>query len=206
MLKLKNNYKKDGALDLSSTEKSGAGFTLVELLVVITILGVLATIGLVAFTSAQIRGRDTQRKSDLKQLSNALEVFYSDYAKYPSSSGGLIQGCPYDSIHNGTISCSWGTGKFRDIDGSGTIKTVYFTTLPKDPSSGSSYYYRIVDSGTNQKFQLFAHLENTQDPNCLPGSTGKPSCTSPAGVPSGVTCGSGNCNFAITSANTTPTE
>jgi type II secretion system protein G len=188
MLKLKNNYK-----------NSGAGFTLVELLVVITILGVLATIGLVAFASAQMRGRDSQRKSDLKQLSNALEVFSSDYGKYPPGSGGLISGCQYNPVNGTGGACSWGGGPFWDG------KTTYFETLPKDPSSGSSYYYQIVDSGTNQKFQLFAHLENTQDPNCLLGSTDKPSCTSPVDVPSGVTCGSGNCNFAITSTNTTPT-
>jgi len=180
MLKLKNNYK-----------NNGAGFTLVELLVVITILGILATIGLTVFASAQVRSRDSQRKSDLKQLSNALEVFYSDYAKYPDSSSGQIEACGYNSATKVGAVCVWGSGEFRDTDGSGTIKTVYFTTLPKDPSSGSNYYYRIVDSGTNQKFQLFAHLENTQDPGLITTS---------------YSCGNSNCNFAITSANTTPAE
>ncbi|MCX6704946.1 MAG: prepilin-type N-terminal cleavage/methylation domain-containing protein, partial [Candidatus Woesebacteria bacterium] len=74
--------------------KKGAGFTLVELLVVIAVLGVLVTIGLTSFTSAQMRGRDTQRKSDLKEVSSSLEIYYNDYGRYPSASGGQILGCP----------------------------------------------------------------------------------------------------------------
>jgi prepilin-type N-terminal cleavage/methylation domain-containing protein len=55
------------------------GFTLVELLVVIAIIGTLVTIALVSFRSSQAKGRDAQRKSDLKQVSSALELYYSDY-------------------------------------------------------------------------------------------------------------------------------
>ena len=65
----------------------------------------------------------------------------------------------------------------------------------------SGHYYRVVDVGTNQKFQLFAHLENSKDQDCLGGN-----CQNPA-VPAGVTCGSGiRCNFAVVSPNTAPTE
>jgi hypothetical protein len=64
-----------------------------------------------------------------------------------------------------------------------------------------------VDSVANQGFQLFAKLENTKDMNCLPDLTGNPSCTSPANIPSGVTCGTGvTCNFALTSPNVTATQ
>ncbi|HUC94570.1 MAG TPA: prepilin-type N-terminal cleavage/methylation domain-containing protein [Candidatus Saccharimonadales bacterium] len=180
MLKIKNNHR-----------LNNFGFTLVELLVVITILGILATVGLVAFTSAQTRGRDTERKSDLKQLSNALELYFSDHGSYPSSSGGLIMGCPstVPSI------CSWGTSEFTDN------KTLYFKTLPKDPVSDEQYYYRtvIVDSVANQGFQLYARLENSQDPSCINGN-----CGTHVDLPTNVNCGSsGSCNFAVTSANVT---
>ncbi|KKR41619.1 MAG: Type II secretory pathway pseudopilin PulG-like protein, partial [Candidatus Woesebacteria bacterium GW2011_GWB1_40_12] len=63
----------------SNIKNLSLGFTLVELLVVIAILGILATIGLVTFSSSQMRGRDAQRKSDLKQISSALEIYYNDY-------------------------------------------------------------------------------------------------------------------------------
>lgn len=164
------------------------GFTLVELLVVLAIIGVLASLIVGGFRTSQMRGRDAQRKSDLKQLAASLELYFSDYSKYPDSAGGLIVGCPVPA------SCSWGSSEFTDG------KTTYFKVVPKDLVSSFSYYYRVPDAGTNQKFQLFAHLENNEDKNCLEGN-----CANPT-VPGGVTCGSGACNFSVTSPNTTPTE
>ncbi len=161
-------------------------FTLIELLVVMAIIGVLASIAVGSFRTAQMRGRDAQRKADLKQVSNALELFYADYGRYPSSSSGnTISACPYPA----ETSCPWGSGTFTDS------KTVYFKTLPVDPSSDRSYSYRIVPSSSNQKFQLFASLENSQDQDLLPAP----------GV--SYSCGTGKtCNFAVTSANTNATE
>lgn len=162
--------------------KKNNGFTLVELLVVITILGILATIGLVVFSSAQMRGRDTQRKSDLKQISSALEIFNADYGTYPTAANGLIMGCP-----TGTT-CTWGSSsQFTDN------KTVYMKVVPKDPSSGHSYYYRTVavNGAANTGFQLFAFLENTQDSSIISTI---------------YSCGSVTCNYSVTSSNTTPSE
>lgn len=168
--------------------KNRNGFTLVELLVVISILGVLVSVALAAFRSSQVKGRDAQRKSDLKQMSSALELYYSDYGQYPTSGSNKIAACPSTTA---TV-CPWGTGEFTDG------RTIYFKTLPLDPVSTSSYYYRIVDAGINQKFQLFAHLENSQDPNCLSGNC--------ASSPVSYLCGGSVCNFAITSPNTSATE
>ena len=163
------------------TNKSG--FTLVELLVVITIIGILATIGLDAFQSSQMRARDAERKSDLRQMSSALELFYADYGRYPNDSNGLIVGCPYSSGGTST-NCVWGRGFFSDG------KTTYFQVLPKDPSASLHYYYRVVSGvANNQAYQLFAYLENTQDPSI---------------ISTGYSCGLYNCNFSITSSNTTP--
>ena len=187
---------------LKNKKKISAGFTLIELLIVMAILAILATVGLAFFTSAQARGRDTKRKSSLKQISTALELYYSDYETYPGTSNGKILGCP--SAGGSVHTCDWGTmgstSAFTDN------VTVYMKIVPADPS-GYNYYYRtvIVDTA-NQGFQLYAHLENSQDPSCLAGSNGSPNCTSPADIPSGVSCGTGVCNFAITSANVTPTQ
>ena len=174
------------------------GFTLIELLIVISILGVLASIALVSFVSAQQRGRDVQRKSDLKQIFSALELFYSDYGQYPgANAAGQILACP--STGTG-IACAWGgTAAFSDT------KTTYMKSMPEDPVSSQKYFYRIVGSSDNQKYQLYARLENTKDINCL-----SPSCTNPTlptiNVPSCVSTGTNKCNFSVTSSNTTPTE
>ena len=51
------------------------GFTLIELLVVISVIGILAGIALISFSGAQKQARDSQRKSDVKQYQNSVEVF-----------------------------------------------------------------------------------------------------------------------------------
>lgn len=163
-------------------------FTLVELLVVMAIIGVLVTLVAASFRSAQLRGRDAERKSDLRNIANSLELFLSDHGKYPADSSGLIVGCP--STTNGP--CQWGLGPFTDTN------TVYFKILPSDPATNQTYYYRVVDSPTNQKFQLFARLENSKDPDCINNN-----CVNPVTYLCGT---SATCNFSITSPNTTPTE
>lgn len=165
------------------------GFTLVELLVVMAILGVLVTLVAGGFRNAQLRGRDSKRKSDLKEIANSLEVFYSDYNQYPDASGGQIRACPFVSV-GGSSDCLWGASEFTDG------VTIYFKTLPTDPVSSQNYVYRTSD---NQSYQLFARLENPEDQNCLGGDC--------ANSPVAHSCGSSyTCNFAVTSANISPTD
>lgn len=60
------------------------GFTLLELLVVIGIIGVLVALGTVAYSSAQISGRNARRKQDLVAIQSALEQYYSENSySYP---------------------------------------------------------------------------------------------------------------------------
>lgn len=166
------------------------GFTLVELLVVMAILGILVALVAGNFRTAQIRGRDAKRKSDLKQLSHSLDLFYGDYGRYPDEFSGMISACPFNPILSTGTTCSWGTSTMTDG------KTVYFKTMPEDPSSTGSYKYRIVPSSSNRKFQLFTRLENEQD-----------SAIDVDVVGLGYTCGSGGiCNMAITSSNANATE
>ena len=142
-------------------------FTLVELLIAMAIIGVLVSIGTGSYMNAQLRGRDAQRKSDLKQISHSLELYFNDYGSYPPD---ITFGAEFKDAKN----------------------TVYFKALPTDPGKNLIYKYRIVPSSSNQKYQLFAFLENTKDQDIVTGLT--------------ISCGSKNCNFAVTSANTNATE
>ncbi|MCX6792654.1 MAG: prepilin-type N-terminal cleavage/methylation domain-containing protein [Candidatus Falkowbacteria bacterium] len=60
------------------------GFTLIELLVVIAIIGVLSTMAIIALGNARAKARDSKRVADIKQISTALELYYSDYNTYPT--------------------------------------------------------------------------------------------------------------------------
>lgn len=59
------------------------GFTIVELLIVIVVIGILAGLVLNTFSGVQKRARDTQRQTDINSLSTQLEVYYNDNSGYP---------------------------------------------------------------------------------------------------------------------------
>lgn len=61
---------------------SKKGFTLIELLIVIAIIGILATMGLVAFQNSRKKGMDTKVRNALNQIKTQAEVFYDDNQSY----------------------------------------------------------------------------------------------------------------------------
>lgn len=85
-------------------------FTLIEILVVVSIIGILAALMLANFSGARDRADDAQRKADMKQLQTALRLLYNDAGQYPTGtnlacgsiagisgviSGGIQAGCIY---------------------------------------------------------------------------------------------------------------
>lgn len=148
------------------------GFTLVELLVVITIIGILSSIGLSTFTSSQMKSRDARRKTQLKQLSDAFEAYYNDYGRYPSDAD-----IDWDQVFT---------------DG----KTTYMVKLPKDPTQGLTYEY--LPAADNKSFQLYARLENTNDPGVPKDADLNPQ------VFQNLACGTKACNYGVSSSNTQP--
>lgn len=64
--------------------KRQKGFTIVELLIVIVVIGILATLVIVTFSGIQQRARDTQRQTDINAVQGHLEAFYATYGYYPT--------------------------------------------------------------------------------------------------------------------------
>lgn len=67
-----------------------AGFTFVELLVVITIIAVISGIAMASFSSTNANARDSKRKGDLEQIRAALEICRAESGAYPASLGTAI--------------------------------------------------------------------------------------------------------------------
>ncbi|MBU2264316.1 type II secretion system GspH family protein [Patescibacteria group bacterium] len=120
------------------------GFTLIELLVVISIIGFLATASMVVFNNVRMKARDTKRKSDLKQLSTAIQLYYDANSSYPD---------------NATSYPDWPAGFKTEL-------LPFLNKPPVDPKDdGWRYYgaYRMTwapDSNCNDRYVLWAYLEN----------------------------------------------
>lgn len=161
------------------------GFTLIELMIVMVIMGILAAIGVTAFMSSQTKARDSQRKGNLKAIAGALELYYNDKGSYPiGDASGYILACysggataPCDRSDTAHTTVSDGT-------------TIYMANIPPDPTSSQHYYYV---STNGKQFQLYAHLQNNQDPQII----------TPAAA--GTSCGTNiDCNYGISSSNINP--
>ena len=62
---------------------TGSGFTLVELMVVIAIIGILAAIAISQFASFRQKSYNSAAISDLRNVKTNLEAYYKDYQEYP---------------------------------------------------------------------------------------------------------------------------
>ena len=68
-----------------------AGFTLIEMLIVMTILVILAGISLALYTNSVTRAHEAALKTDLSQMREALDQYYADKGKYPESLEVLVE-------------------------------------------------------------------------------------------------------------------
>jgi prepilin-type N-terminal cleavage/methylation domain-containing protein len=66
------------------TLKKQKGFTIVELLIVIVVIAILATLVIVTFTGIQRKARDSQRQTDINAVASHVEAFYAQYGYYPT--------------------------------------------------------------------------------------------------------------------------
>lgn len=130
------------------------GFTLLELLIVIAILGILAALISGNFITSLKKGRDGQRKSSLTQIQQALEMYYEDKKTYPSTSA-----------------ISFGS-KFCETSACADTEKVYMQLVPNDPSGKNLRY--CTNGGVS--YQLYTALENTNDKSIIPLSPVTP-CT-----------------------------
>jgi prepilin-type N-terminal cleavage/methylation domain-containing protein len=131
------------------------GFTLVEILVAVSIMMIISGLILGGFTFSQRKSRDAKRKSSLSQISRALELFNEDFGRYPIGVDGEIVGCQSGA---GSVleACNWGEEVSGYPDG---VYQLYISKLPSDPKVNFDYFYESDGSDIN----LYAALENDND-------------------------------------------
>lgn len=141
--------------------RKSEGFTLIELLIVVVIIGILSALLMSNFIGVRQRARDGQRKSDLRQIQAALEMYRADQGSYPSS----VPNCP-DTNPTSLMS-------------SNCLSSTYMQKVPGDPLgegsyNGGSYYYSLSGS----IYILAACLENRSDSQGTSDPPGGSGCTS----------------------------
>jgi general secretion pathway protein G len=155
--------------------KSVSGFTIVELLIVIIVIGILATLTVVAYNGVQTRSANLNRKTDLSAVSKALDLYFLDNGRYPPVVGGFAgQTC----ISPGGWNC-WGAGTTNRI-----LPTQYQAVMPQDPKyvddgkacdfpnpHGSRLYGYVTDTnGTGYILATYMPGLATTDRNYFDGS------------------------------------
>jgi len=133
-------------------------FTLIELLIVISIIGIIISISFVSFSNVRQKGRDTKRIADIKLIQKSLEDYYRDEGSYPAT---LTPG--------------------QSLIGSSS-NTIYMQIIPQNPSPKNDgvcpdreYTYEIAATSTSYKMDF-----------CLSESTAQltagEKCATPQGV------------------------
>ena len=140
------------------------GFTIVELLIVIVVIAILAAITIVAYNGIQQRSRDAIRVSDLKGVQKALELFYIDQGRYPTTPGGATWDDHWTAMQTcltAGVNCGFTPTNYQPV----------VSKVPNDPqdnpntqSDADPTYYTGYEGRTNDNYMLRVKLENPNDP------------------------------------------
>lgn len=154
-----------------------AGFTIVELLIVIVVIAILAAISVVAYTGVQTRARDSARTDSIAKIKKALELYKIDHGRYPGATAN-------------PGSAGWESS--ADVSGTFLEQLAEYGFeggAPVDPISDATYsiwYYRYAAGGSTgtgcdiSKGGFYVLRVRYESPSNKPqGNSIEPFCTSP---------------------------
>lgn len=149
----KKRVASNGRFEMAKHKKPALAFTLVELVVVITILAILGTIGFLSVGGYSSRARDAERVADVSLVSKSLDISVLTVGNYPLP----------DNYFSVTYSGSavW----YQGVVGNGVIQKLHSSIAgggldgkPLDPLKGSDYVYSMLSEG--RAYQIKAEYEN----------------------------------------------
>ncbi len=125
------------------TRNKNSGFTLIEMLIVIAVIGILASTLFPKIVWMLARARDTQRVADLRNLATAIEVYQMDTGKYPRLSKKI----------NGHEVYIWSNPWFAwSVSNLKTDIEDYISMIPKDPDKNN--YVDIITRSSNHNISM----------------------------------------------------
>ena len=162
------------------------GFTLIALLVVIAIIGVLATVVLASLNSARRKSRDARRLTDVKQIQLALELYYDGFGAqhYPTGTATCT------AVPTAVAGENYGLGAL-------VVNGGYISSIPRDPGDPTKCYRYRIPVNFQTTYHLAAVLEDSANialnsdkdctdladgaaPDCLPAAPATGGWTGPA--------------------------
>jgi len=121
-------------------------FTLIEILLVVAIIGLLASVVLASLSQSKVKANTAKRLENARQIENALEVYYVNNKAYPSTGGSLESACTTWGGYANTGASAWIPN----------LAPTYIQTLPTDPDSDGAakccYIYK--SNGTDYKLMF----------------------------------------------------
>jgi prepilin-type N-terminal cleavage/methylation domain-containing protein len=132
-------------MKLTMKHVSNRGFTMIEIIIALSLIGLFVSVPILAYGSYIKRSRDIKRKNDINQLSTALQQFKNSQGQYPASTNGAIAADLQTLVDRG-----------------------YIPTIPKDPKDGNlpscdpavNFCYTYSASSDGNTYTLNARLED----------------------------------------------
>jgi prepilin-type N-terminal cleavage/methylation domain-containing protein len=145
------------------------GFTLIELLVTISIIAVLAAVGMVVYSSTQKAGRISKRVQDLKSIRTAIELFKTAQGRYPVAASFIcVKSLPASFTPSGGTASN---NKLTPNTAAGVLSDGYMPQVPDDPSGpDDKYCYEYKSDASGNEYKIRTHVTvGTGTPPSLTG-------------------------------------
>jgi type II secretory pathway pseudopilin PulG len=136
------------------------GFSTVEIMVVVSIIGILSTISIYGLSEVRAKSRDAERQAELRLLEGAVERYKMKYGEYPTGCNGANEWSAQTVDNDSSHKCTSG-GQY--IIG---LAPEFIPVLPVDPNpngSNSGYMYYSNSDGTAYKLVVYNSVEAEVD-------------------------------------------